>query len=171
MPDAFKAAQWIEHQTGSSFARKARVAEEHMSSYMSDANIDAEDPSKWDLDNAMHPKLLASGQAEEQLQGFLPDGDLTSNSIFDFYARKKGYRGVQVMPSSEHKLGYRLPGGLHIGFDELHKGGFRWRVHRDYFDALALGGAGNIAHGAYEGWKHSTRLFRALTMYGYRFRF
>jgi hypothetical protein len=166
LQDAIMIGQKIQHH----FSKEASANIARAKSQMTPENQSVEDPTKYDLSreftgekaNDLSDSDYWSAKAE-----YAP-GAKNRSTMFDPLADKLGFPpDVQKSGSSEHIRGYRVLGGAHYGYDRVKPGVYRWRVHFDKFDAVALYGFGAVGHWFYESVKPLERLFRARTIGGY----
>jgi len=168
LQDAIMIGQKIQH----SLSAEAQANIARAKSYMIPANQDPEDPNKYILsENFIGEKAekLPDDKYMEAVAKYAPEARDRA-TIFDPIARKVGFPpDVQKSSSSEHIRGYRVLGGAHYGYDQVKPGVhlYRWRVHFDKFDALALGGFGAVGHWFYESVTPLVRFFRARAIWGY----
>jgi RHS repeat-associated protein len=164
LQDAIMIGQKIQHY----FSAEARANIARAKSQMTMEKQSQEDPSKYNLDDNISASDQISDEAYwEAKTKFAPEAQSRA-TMFDPLAPSLGFPpDVQKAKSSEHVRGYRALGGVHYGYDRVKAGVYRWRVHIDRFDPLALYGFGAVGHWFYESVRPLERLFRARTIGGY----
>ncbi len=162
--DALLVGQKIQH----AFSSEARANLAHAKGQMTSAKQSAEDPTKYNLDEKVYSTDEISDQDYWDAKAEFAPNAKNRSTMIDPFAPPLGFPpDVQKSASGEHIRGYRTLGGAHYGYDRVKSGVYRWRVHIDRFDPLALGGLAGIGHWSYESVNFLVRAFRARAIWGY----